>query len=451
MSDPVHRRLDELDRDQLVAVIHRLLDREPGLADLVQIPLPSERRPVHPEPVAAQVTEILLTMGDDWRASMRAERELTPLVGLGTHFLDAGVVADAHVVWRTIALTVLRHYLSIRDEESEVAGIVNECVTGLGKCLDRTTDSAARRAILDDVFAVFRWDYLEHGSFGMDEPAATILVERTTAVEREAMAAITLAALPSGSHSHARWHRQHGGRLVLRLVGDRLGPVERERVLADADLDAERLDLLVAAGRVDEAITLVRAAPGSDVADLADRLIRHGHREPARDAVRDHAGMLSTSNHHLRSWMQDHDLPLPPHLEPLLEALSRFNVWTDIGRYKALREAACASGQWPRVLDHLEAIDATRSKYQPVRARIAADRGDVGGALAELDGLKDSTWRAATEDVARSLEVYDADAALALYQKLLDDLRAHGTAHARKRADEVAERIAAARAWPSRR
>jgi hypothetical protein len=236
-------------------------------------------------------------------------------------------------------------------------------------------------------------------------------------------------------------------------MGQDLDPVSRERLLTEAHLDGERLDLLVQAGRLEEAAALVRDAPGDEVADLADRLIQLGHPDAARAAALNHPGMLSASNYHIREWMARLDLPLPPRLDELLDALSRYERRPDLGSYSELREAARAASQWPRVLDHVKPLDAERTQFQPLRARIAADRGDVPGALAELAAIKGgswstagSSWRSAVDDVARTLEAHDAATALSLYQELLDDLRSRGTGPARKRAAVVEAQIAALRA-----
>src|SRR5690606_9452665 len=132
--------------------VRRLLARDPDIEDLVHLPLPGEVQRADRRHLAAQVTHILRTMGDDWRASTRAERQLWPLVEIGGQYLEQGAMADARTAFATIASTILEHYEQIRDEESEVAGIVDQCVEGLGRCLAATGDDATREALLREVF-----------------------------------------------------------------------------------------------------------------------------------------------------------------------------------------------------------------------------------------------------------------------------------------------------------
>ena len=117
-------RLDSLDRDQLAALVRRLLLHSPELEDLVHLTLPGEEVPPDPRGIAAQATAVLLGMGSDWRASTLAERQLAPLVDIGDGLLQRGRVADAGVAYAAVAKGILARYTGIWDNESEVAGVV---------------------------------------------------------------------------------------------------------------------------------------------------------------------------------------------------------------------------------------------------------------------------------------------------------------------------------------
>ena len=114
------RRLASLDRDQLVALVHRLLSRHPDLEDLVQLPLPGETMRADARHIRSQVTRILLAMGDDWQASIRARRDLWPLLAVGRQYLQRRTLGDACTLFATIATTILEHYEQLRDEASVI-------------------------------------------------------------------------------------------------------------------------------------------------------------------------------------------------------------------------------------------------------------------------------------------------------------------------------------------
>lgn len=132
---PLSTRLATLTRDQLVALAERLIARHPDLADLAQLPLPGEVQRADGASVRAHVTRILLTMGDDWRASTRAQYDLDPIVAMGDDYRGQGLLEDAQTVYRAVIDGTLPIYERIRDEESEIGNIVGNCVEGLGECI----------------------------------------------------------------------------------------------------------------------------------------------------------------------------------------------------------------------------------------------------------------------------------------------------------------------------
>jgi len=436
-------RLDELDRDQLEALVRRLLARAPELADLVYLPLPGEQEAVDGTRIASQVAGILLTMGDDWRASTRAERELWPLIELGTQYLEAGAVDDARVVFAAITDTILEYYESIRDEESEVAGIVDECVKGLGRCLEVAEGAEAREAVLRDAFAVYRWDALEHGGYGMDAAPRAVLLSQTTAEERTRVAGWVRQALSLVRGKHAPMRRQWAGRFLLALLPEPLSDDELERLYVEADMDNARLALLLAQGREDEAVALVRAATADSLIDLANGLVGAGLVEAAHDAVRSHAAALEPDQYAVRRWLVGQGVAMPANLDALVEALRWFRAKPDIGPYERLRAEAQTAGRWSQVLGMIVGLDPDRKRLQPVRARIHAELGDVERALAELEGLSESGWKSAALAVALTFEGAHPTVSAGLYRRVIEGLEAHGTKAARKQAAALRERVCA--------
>lgn len=443
-TDPdLDARLAAMDRDQLEALARRLVDRAPQVVDLAFLPLPGERQRADRRHVVAQVLHILETMGDDWQASTRAEQELWPLVTLGEQYLEQGALEDARTVFTAIIEPILANYEQLRDEESELAGIVELCVQGLGRCLEATRAPAARQALLADVFAVYRWDAIDHGSYGMDGPPQEVMRAQATGPERALLAAWARQAMPAGSSRQAWWGRTHAGRLVLELVGEGLDAGERERLLAEAGLDRERLELLLTQGRHEEALALVRDHPGGDLADLADRLVAVGLGDAARRIVAEHPAVLGAYGDRTRAWLRRQGVALPDNLDALVWALQLFERDPSIRKWQELREEAERAGRWPAALAVLGPLDPSRPALQPLRARLCAAQGDVERALAELEGLSASTWKSAALDVAASLEGSHPAAAAALIQRLVQVLRAHGTKPARMQAAELEARWAA--------
>ena len=260
---PLTPRLATLNRDQLVALVERLVARHPDLADLAHLPLPGEAKRADGEGVRAHVTRILLTMGDDWRASSRAQYELFPIVAMADDYRNQGLLDDARIVYRAIIDAILAVYERIRDEESEIGGVVGDCIEGLGNCLDATSDSDLRTRLLRDAFEVYAWDTVAHGGYGMDGPPEKLLISRTTAPEKALVAGWIQAALtvPSG---RPKYGAQYAGKLMLQLVGDQQDATSRESTYRIAGMDVELVDLLLAQGRTDDALAQTVREPGRE-------------------------------------------------------------------------------------------------------------------------------------------------------------------------------------------
>ena len=152
------QRLDNLDRQALRAIVDALLQHDPELEVFVLPLLPGGLGLGGAEIVGDRARQILAGMSDHWRASGQAAMELSQLVAVGDDAFERGEVQDAMAAWLAIAEAVLVHYLDIRDEESEVADIVGDCVTGLGRCLARMEAPEQRSELLGGLFEIVRLD-----------------------------------------------------------------------------------------------------------------------------------------------------------------------------------------------------------------------------------------------------------------------------------------------------
>jgi hypothetical protein len=274
-------------------------------------------------------------MGDDWRASSRAQYELFPIVAMADDYRNQGLLDDARIVYRAIIDAILAVYERIRDEESEIGGVVGDCIEGLGNCLDATSDSDLRTRLLRDAFEVYVWDTVAHGGYGMDGPPEKLLISRTTAPEKALVAGWIQAALtvPSG---RPKYGAQYAGKLMLQLVGDQQDATSRESTYRMAGMDVELVDLLLAQGRTDDALTVVRAS-GADVVRLADRLVAAGFAGPVAEIVNRHRAVLDYRSDSVRKWLALHGVAEPVALEELAWALHNFEQSGNVGHWDTLR------------------------------------------------------------------------------------------------------------------
>ncbi len=441
-------RLEGLNRDQLIALVTRLVARHPDLMDLVRLPLPGESQPVDTARIHAHVSGILSGMGDDWEASSRAEHELWPLVKLGHQYLERDRIADAAAVFKAIIEPILACYEQLWDHESEIAGIVEECVEGLGACLGQVNVAAERQAILRAILGVYLWDVLESGGYGMDDTPRAILRDRLSDDEHRQVATWLVEALQASENGPGRTRCQSVGRFALELSGSGLEDTELEHLYVVAALDQARLELLLGQGRQREAVSLLREAPRGAIVRLASRLIEAGLAEEAVIAVAEHPAVYEPNGSQVRNWLRERGVSLPDNIEVLLRAISSFQARPSVGRYELLRSEAAIAGQWPAMLARVGELRKDLKGLMPIRARVQADLGNAEAALAELEGLKGSAWRSAAVSIARSLENHDPATSAILYRRLLGQLSARRTKAQRTKAAYLEERLANLEARP---
>lgn len=438
---PVGHRLSTLTRDQLVALVERLVARHPDLEDIVNLPLPGEARRADAASVHAHVTRILRNMGDDWRASSRAQRELFPIVAMGDDYRKQGLLDDARVVYRAVIDAILALYERIRDEESEIAGVVGDCVEGLGACLAATTEPGLREHLLRDVYQVYWWDTLGHGGYGMNGPAEKVLLAGASPEERRRVAGWLREALVAPSRSN--YGRRQAGALVVRLVGEQQDATEREAIYRAARMDGELLELLLEQGREEQALALLHA-PNADLTRLADRLVAAGLAARAVAIVNAHPSVFNYRSDHTRDWLTRHGAADMVAVEDLSWKLRSFVGSGNVGHWEELRLAAERLGRLEHVLPlAIAAVQTERTAYQAAGARVLALAGRLDEAVGVLARLPEASWRRAATAVAAAAETARPALARDLYTRISDDLRKRNTKPAREELSLILARLAA--------
>lgn len=429
-----------LSDQELQALVERLVDHHPDLAALIEAPPSGDPERVDGEAVRRRVEHILRTMGDDWRASTRAQFELLPVVAMGDTYRADGRWEDARAVYRAVIDATLPVYEQLRDEESEIVGIVGDCVDGLGACIEASADPGFRELLLRDVFEVYRWDTLDRGGYGMGDAAVKVFRACVDAGEKARLGAWMRAALGKSS----RWGRQEGGRWVLSLVGSSMDAAGREALYREAGLEKELLDLLLDQGRQEEAILLVQQAVSGDLLSLAERLCRAGLDAAAVDAVNRHPSVLEPRAHGLRDWLVKRGRGDERGLEALVWGIHRFSHSGNVGDWMKLRADAEAAGRLAQVLPWaLDAVNTDRVGFQPARVRVLATAGRLEEAERVLARLPEAAWKRAALELAAAAETSRPELSVALYTRVADGLRAKRTKPARLELADVQARLRA--------
>lgn len=269
-------KLDELDRDELLALARRMLDRDPNVAAVIESPCAGRGRAVRAEDVDRQVELALRpAFRGGWRESLAAAQVIEEIAAWGATFVDAGEIENAIVVFEALSAGIRARYGHFHDEESEIGRVLDECVDQLEACLDRAIGDPRQRA-LDALLDLAVWD-ATCGGYGIGERSREVVIERTTKEERQRLAARAEPAFASVTSSSSR---QSLGSLVVALRGDVLDD--------EVQSEHERIDRLLRLHRVEEARAALASVDGwRQLVDGADVFLRHGYASEAERVLTD--------------------------------------------------------------------------------------------------------------------------------------------------------------------
>src|SRR5258708_22060777 len=118
-------RLDEKSREELLALLEQLVQRQPDIEPMVELlielplatPAQGQNRPgrgkertLDSSTIQSQVDSAFYNAGGGWGAASRVAAELERLCDIGNSFAEAGEWAIAQVVYATVAAVTSMHY-----------------------------------------------------------------------------------------------------------------------------------------------------------------------------------------------------------------------------------------------------------------------------------------------------------------------------------------------------
>jgi uncharacterized Zn finger protein len=373
--------LERRDKPELIALIRHMLARHPELEALLDMPLPVASK--HPKPADAalirrEVSSTFREAGDDWHAVADAAHNLEPLVQLGDDYASLGDWPSAAAVYQAIVQGIAEHYHDLSDENGELNVIVNECVAGLGACLQAATDPTQRESLLRALFDIYIWD-IELGGIDMGYEAPRLILGQATADERRLVARWVREALPGGdTWSHA-WRRQVFGSFLLRLAGDQVDDEEFLRICRETGRRRDLVSRLLTLGRIDAAEMEARQASDDELLDLADLLREHGHPERAEHLARERQPSPQWRDRYV-AWLRDRARERGDSAEALALGEELFWRRPNLQHYEELKALAEAHGSWgalrPEVLSRLQG-----ERQHVLLTEIHLREGEVGQAI----------------------------------------------------------------------
>ncbi len=167
--DDIDTILERQSKAQLITLVKQLLQQQPEVEwQLTMPPLPGHKSvPVDTDEYRRQVDSVFRHAGREWDAVYGISHDLYEITATAARFARQRDYANAAAIYEVVALGTLSHYLSYHDEDGALGRVVQDCIEGLGACLEsEREDEALREQILEAIFAVYRFD-VDHGGFGL--------------------------------------------------------------------------------------------------------------------------------------------------------------------------------------------------------------------------------------------------------------------------------------------
>ncbi len=278
--DDIDTILERQSKDQLLTLIKQLLQKQPEVEwQLTMPPLPGHKRvPVDTNEYRRQVNAAFQHAGREWDAVYGISSDLSTITATAVHFAQQQDYANSAAIYGVMARETLSYYSSYHDEDGALGRVVQECVEGLGACLENVPDDELlRKQILTAIFAVYRFD-VDHGGLGLMKDIPSEFLQSTTPEEKHQIAQWirdTLAELQQNKQE-SEWRWQHYGSLLLTLEADRLSDEEFLRIGRETKNVQEVVTRLIELSRADEAIQDANQADGWQLVKLADLFVQAG-------------------------------------------------------------------------------------------------------------------------------------------------------------------------------
>jgi hypothetical protein len=189
--DTWKRKLEKLEKPELVAIITHILRQEPDLQWLITTPLPvasSQKASIDPKLYQQQVLAAMAA-GDYRRKPKRDEvqQRLTAIKTIADEFAAQENYAAALTIYEVLVTEVIAHFNDYRDEYVAFSSILMGCIDGLDSCFAGEEDNPEMRLrVIRLLFAIYR--FYTDSWMDLDEDIPALLIGNTTPEERQVIA-----------------------------------------------------------------------------------------------------------------------------------------------------------------------------------------------------------------------------------------------------------------------
>ena len=396
-------------REQLVGLVKRMLEYEPGLLSLLETADQARQ---------GQLDEkTWLQLADEaWRHEdiHRIERKLQGLLDTARDMADNGDWVGAGTVCQAVLTTLARNYDNIRelDEHGDIACFAGESVELLAQCLAGGNPDGNRRARWFDALLAVELADTALGGIDLAPGAFDLIVEHATEEEWVPLEEQIRNALPRADD----WSRRSLSNMLGAWPAAHGRPEARAAVIRETGTPEQIAFLLVEEGKPEEALALTRESllhlPGL-VTALADRLVREGYPEQTVAFMVDVAGKDSA----FIEWLVQYHLEREEWAKALEWQERHFLEEPSCESFLAVGDTAGKTGDWDRLRPQLLQVLEGKGRWRELLA-IALAEGDVRRAL-DLYSRHSSGFRPdICRELARAAEKDFPAEAAAVYREM---------------------------------
>jgi len=380
--------LEKHSKPELIALVKQMLEQEPDLESLLELPLAGgENKPLNIKAIRQQANRAFQSVDFEWGYTHEIKRDLNPLLKLAAGYLSRDDAENSALIYETIIESILNNEeAALGDEEGELLGVVFDCAEALGKCLPAVTDSKKRMEILQVLFSAFRWDTIKIGGVGAADCVPEILTSKTTPDERIEIAKWTREILPKGNSWSDGYHREVLGRLLLDLEADILDDEAYLKICRQTGRLNDLIERLLKLKRIKEAEDAAREAEDYSLFKTLEIFTQHRQADLAEKLVIERLEPGKDVDERLIEWLSERlkgrgDLAGSLKLEESL-----FWKYPNLERYKKLHKLAKQLNRWEALRIQIIA-DLDKKRDFDFLINLYLYEKEVGEALATLDKL----------------------------------------------------------------
>ncbi|MFN8489097.1 MAG: SWIM zinc finger family protein [Caldilineaceae bacterium] len=420
--------LEKRTKEELIALLLRMLDRQPDLENLLELATLSSgaasAKPLDPKVIERQVNNVFKNFDYEdgyGSAGGEAAAQLQDVKQLGDQYAAAGDWRNAVLVYQTLADGVLDNYEMIGegDEEGDLAEVVNDCVSGLGEALGAVQEAGLRETVLHALWDIHQWD-ANFGGIDMGYEASSHLLELTTPAEKKVIAQWVRNAMPNGDDWTASYRRQGYGGFLLGLEADTLDDETFLRICRETGRALDLVERLLSLHRVEEALAAAQKASDYDLLNMELSFTRHDQAALFARLITERA--RTSTDRRLKDWLKAHAVQAGDQETVLRYTEEMFWDYPSLDSYKELQKAAQAVNRWPQLQPQLMARLSKEQRHSGLLTQIYLQEGDIDRALQMVQKESGSLFWGASSlrlEVARAAEQKRPRAALEIYLPLV--------------------------------